>query len=508
MQSGSLAFTMRGSVPLDRLLTEIRALFTVQEGAVFQVDEQYLDTFDWRMYRNGLVFRQSGTRFLLIPLDGGPVQETPGPLKTKLFWRDFAEDGVPERLAAITGVRAICPLVRVVGQRRRFGISNQDTKTVARLTLDTGDVYDGSEGRGAFDPYLFLQEIRGYQKPFHRLSELIRNQGWRQLEAGENFIGLALKVINRQPADYSSKILAAPRPDQTMNQAISMVGLALHAAMERNLPGVLKDIDPEFLHDFRVALRRTRSILSQLKNDIPPGKAGYFQTEFKWLGSVTGPVRDIDVCQQKEENFRSMLAGTLQQGLAPLLEKMQKPRRLEWKKMRDSLRSARAVRLLDNWRDFLTALPTDQWPAGEVLCAEAATKVVRKCYRRLMRDASQIRDQDDQDAAMHRLRIQAKKFRYLSEFFRLCFPAADMDALLEDMRGIQDILGEFHDMAVQIRGFELFRESSQSGKIDQETIEGLLVGLEAEKKRMRKKCLKSCITFLEQREQQVLGGVV
>ena len=31
--------------------------------------------------------------------------------------------------------------------------------------------------------------------------------------------------------------------------------------MNENLPGLLADVDTEFLHDFRVAVRRTRSTL-------------------------------------------------------------------------------------------------------------------------------------------------------------------------------------------------------------------------------------------------------
>ena len=39
--------------------------------------------------------------------------------------------------------------------------------------------------------------------------------------------------------------------------------------MTENLPGLLDDIDTEFLHDFRVAVRRTRSTLKLGRPALP-----------------------------------------------------------------------------------------------------------------------------------------------------------------------------------------------------------------------------------------------
>ena len=62
-----------------------------------------------------------------------------------------------------------------------------------------------------------------------------------------------------------------------------------------NLPGTLADIDTEFLHDLRVAVRRTRSAIKLLSGVFPPEAVEHFKAEFKWLGDVTTPVRDLDV---------------------------------------------------------------------------------------------------------------------------------------------------------------------------------------------------------------------
>ena len=47
----------------------------------------------------------------------------------------------------------------------------------------------------------------------------------------------------------------------------------LAAAIELNVPGTIDDIDPEFLHDLRVAVRRTRSVLSNARRVLPDRRA-------------------------------------------------------------------------------------------------------------------------------------------------------------------------------------------------------------------------------------------
>ena len=44
-----------------------------------------------------------------------------------------------------------------------------------------------------------------------------------------------------------------------------------------------------------VALRRTRSLLGLLKEVFPVVRVERFRKEFRWVGAVTGPARDLDV---------------------------------------------------------------------------------------------------------------------------------------------------------------------------------------------------------------------
>ena len=45
---------------------------------------------------------------------------------------------------------------------------------------------------------------------------------------------------------------------------------ALLDTLEANVPGTMRDIDTEFLHDLRIAVRRTRSALKLAGDVLPP----------------------------------------------------------------------------------------------------------------------------------------------------------------------------------------------------------------------------------------------
>ena len=83
----------------------------------------------------------------------------------------------------------------------------------------------------------------------------------------------------------------SPRGGRAPGRSISRCSSMLVA----NEPGLRANLDTEFLHDFRVAVRRTRALLGQIRHVFPADVVAHFATEFSWLGRLTGPLRDVDV---------------------------------------------------------------------------------------------------------------------------------------------------------------------------------------------------------------------
>ena len=113
--------------------------------------------------------------------------------------------------------------------------------------------------------------------------------------ASQSVFTAALTALGRHPADYTSGVEAEITATMPAPVAVARLLLRLLDTLELNVPGVLRDIDTEFLHDLRVAVRRTRSAIKLLGEVLPADLAEHYKTEFKWLGDVTTPVRDLDV---------------------------------------------------------------------------------------------------------------------------------------------------------------------------------------------------------------------
>ncbi len=253
-------------------------------------------------------------------------------------------------------------------------------------------------------------------------------------------------------------------------------GLSAGAAVRRVLRGLLEAIranekgaatggDPEFLHDFRVAVRRTRTCLGQLKGVLGGEQVAGFREEFRWLGSVTGPARDLDVQLGQLDEYRNELPESVRGRLDPLERLLIRRKRAEQQRVARVLRSARYRKLIEGWnawiddRDESGAGPDAARPVREV----ASASIERRFARRL--DRGRAIDPDSPAAALHRLRIDGKKLRYLLEFFRGLYPAAELDPLVRELKKLQDTLGALNDLSVQQESLERFaRELHEAGQ--------------------------------------------
>jgi CHAD domain-containing protein len=233
--------------------------------------------------------------------------------------------------------------------------------------------------------------------------------------------------------------------------AASKILAALLEALRANVDGVIEGADIEYLHDLRVANRRTRTFLSQIKGVIPKPVVGEFAPHFKRLGALTGPCRDLDVAAFDLDRYRQQLEID-RLDLAPVQQFLENRRGTEQLLVASELRSATFREFLENWARFLQSVPG----VGEEQPHVASLRVTDVAGPRILRAAKRIRKRgsgasaDSPAALLHRLRIDGKKLRYLLEFFSDLYPPTTVAGFINDLKQFQDILGEFNDTRVQL----------------------------------------------------------
>ncbi len=194
---------------LDQLLAGKFAF--VEEPAVAEKWTFY-DTFDWRLYNQSMVLRQSSqeniSELFLEPLSSGEsLASLPGGLtSTPLpdFAWDLPDSPLRNRLEPIVKMRALLPLADIYTRTRTYRILNKDEKTVARLvTTQVRSLAGKSEILLA--TYLSLRPVRGYPKYSRKLAKYLFRAG-QETSMNQDLYFSALRRVGKKPGSYSGKL--------------------------------------------------------------------------------------------------------------------------------------------------------------------------------------------------------------------------------------------------------------------------------------------------------------
>ncbi|MEU6641961.1 CHAD domain-containing protein [Saccharomonospora sp. NPDC046836] len=424
----------------------------------------YLDTVDWRLRDKGMLLsheRAAGPGTLTLTADGNSFSTT---LTAQQQWPARVEqlpDGdVRSAAGAAMWVRAVGPILRARTVTREVAVLNEDGKTVLRI--DWAESTGTEPARTTPLVRVSLRPVLGYQRDAKRAE--------KALLAAEEFVPADDTLYDElmHAAGVAAEEAAAPgiTPDMPADVAVATALRGFGDAILANVNGVLDDIDTEFLHDLRVAVRRTRSLLKLVGDVLPPRLTARYTPGFKWLGDITTPTRDLDVYLLELDTLASGLIAGEPADLDPFAEHLEAEREKARRALARSLRSQRFSRLLDGWRAALTEIieadrPADEEQADEQPDAQSlAADRIRRMTKKLIRKAKVITP-DSPAEAVHDLRKRCKELRYLLEFVKPMSEPAAHRAVIKDLKKLQDILGSFQDGEVQSEALRVFAERMQ-----------------------------------------------
>jgi CHAD domain-containing protein len=471
----------------------------------------WFDTFDWRLHKAGLTLEY-------VPGRGGSELRLSGTSTDKdstqvvTGWQasrphlltELAGGQVGIRTAGLVAPRALIPVISTSTATAVYRLLNEDGKTVARLLIDRPHLVGqlspvgttpassrvGSDGSATpgdaagppasasgpqagraggqpvpLPPRLTITEVRGYPGQARRAARLIAAvPGVTPADAP--LFADALRAIGRRPGDYSNKVDTDITAGMPPAGAAARILLRLLDTIDVNVPGVLADIDTEFLHDLRVSVRRTRSAL-KLFGDVLTGltadELAFFAAEFKWVGDLTTPTRDLDVHLLDFEETARSLAAAKPDDLEPFRAYLEQRRRKEFRALMRGLRSARFTTLTQGWRTKLieaqqnSARPmkVGRSRSGQLYKRAGGTagllaaERTRVAFAKVAKRGAAI-TQDSPAEALHDLRKRCKELRYALEFFAPLHDPAGYTKVVGDLKRLQDCLGEFQDTEVQI----------------------------------------------------------
>lgn len=424
--------------------------------------EVYCDTFDGRLLGRGmhLIFRpdrlaweleQEGVRIAAAEGDGDPG-----------FGRALAEEA-----AGKLGAKR--RLIRFLEVTRREAVHESAAPGAGILVVQSLTYRDPHTDREEQGPRVVVFEpgtepslpalLRNHLRAADRLFDPFRD--------GLSRLGIPIPGAPRPGA-------LTLRPEDSIRLAAGKYLVSQSLVLESHRRGAVLDLDPEYVHQLRVAARRSRTALRELGPHLAATRGAAIEKELRWLGRGLGNQRDLDVLTLRLPGMLAKLR--LEPATADaILGAFSARRRAAHEDAARALESPRYARLVQELRD-LAGRPIRAGAAGPVPGPNAtigteAPSLIHRALRRVVKRAR--RPESLGERQLHRVRIAFKRLRYLGE---LVAPVVDPEvtADLDTLAGFQDCLGDLNDATVARRWFrELARVTCASPAPDPDFLLGL-----------------------------------
>ena len=401
----------------------------------------YYDTADLRLARWGASLRHRPGEGWTVKLPA--ERDAPFLVRPEIV---FDGNGGSPPAAAVELVRGFVrseelhESVRMTTLRRRTELHDADGRHIGGVVDDAVSVHNGSASTTGFRE--LEVEIGEEMTPslLDALVERLRQAGAGAPEQTAKYIR-ALALASPLTPEIA---IAELGPDASAGAvvqralALSVIRLIRHDAVVR------LDLDPEGVHQARVATRRLRSDLRTFRPLVDPQWSAALRDELGWIARILGDVRDGDVLLARLAKATAELPDELREAAHPLLSSLQESRDASYSALLDACRSERYVELLDRlveaarapvFRDEASAPAADGIPA-----------LVRRPWHKLEKRASKL-SHDPTNTQLHEVRIRTKRVRYASE---AAVPVVGKPAraLAHAAARLQDVLGDLNDAGV------------------------------------------------------------
>ena len=465
MTATPLYFELPANLTAKKFIAKLNKQIDLQITAQQYSIKTFYDSFDWRLYNANRICEfnhsQHVSQLNLIDRTNGQLIASEKREHISSFSQQFPAGLFRDNISPVLEMRALLPLSQLPHESYLVNIFNKDKKTVLRLVIDE---YEFLNNRVQLIP------LKGYEKAHIKVANILQNT----LNIKPSIctvLNEALKQQGRKPKDYSSKLSIKLKPDMRADKASKLIYKHLLQAIQINEADTIADTDTEFLHDFRVAVRRTRAGLSQIKNTLPSDIVSKNAEFFAWLGQITGPTRDLDVYLLSYQHYKQSLPLTLRDDIEPLYTFLKQKQDQAQKDLSEKLKSPNYNKKLLAWEQYLNESLPKKGKAGRAnqTIKELADIRIWKVYQRVLKEGGKITAQSPAEA-LHDLRKTCKKLRYLLEFFQSLYPQNQIKNLIKALKGFQAVLGDFQDYEIQELSIKAFSEEMMQNQTPSKTL--------------------------------------
>jgi CHAD domain-containing protein len=415
----------------------------------------YYDSFDWRLYRSDLICEFNRSKYgSVLTLTGLSNNETVASTtlnEVPAFAEQFNPGKIRKLLRSILQMRALSAICTLECESYQINLLDACEQLVLCLQIEIFDL---------LNTRVTLLPLKGHEKFARQFAEFLSND-LGLTAVSQPVLLSALKLHGRQAKDYSSKLHIKLSPELDTESASKVIFKELARIIKANEQGVIADTDSEYLHDFRVAVRKTRTALKLFQPILPESIYAAYQRYFSSLSQLTSETRDLDIFLLNFEQYRKGLPERLQSSLDPLMDELLTKKNTHHLQVANNLKSSDYRKTMADWESFLNTGAASALSANPAI-KDLADRQIWRLYQKTLKQAQSI-NRSSPASDFHQLRITSKKLRYLMEFLQTLYPERKIKKAMNAAKNLQDALGAYQDASAQQMRLEHYGEALSPG---------------------------------------------
>ena len=367
---------------------------------------------------------------------------------------------IASKVAALVSDEPLAPLLHVTVERRLWTV-RRGNRVIGELALDTGAIL-----------------AKGRRESIHELELELKGSGARKdLDALRERLTAQLPLAPETRSKLERGLALLLHTRWTLDGYTPLDTLTRHyvrqklRAMRNSERRVMKEGDPDAIHDMRVATRRIRSVLLEMEgmDAFQPRELRTLRTRLRGIARSLGTVRDLDIILellaeqlQRDDSgpAPAINNGAINEAIEHAIAQLQRRREDAYADTRRKIQRAKYARLLERLQRF--DVTRDDSGASEqcALVRGYAGGTLWGRYEALIRHESAIDLGDTLE--MHQARIAAKRLRYTLEMFTPAL-GKSIEPLRQALIGFQERFGALQDTTVTMRTLaEMASDSDQT----------------------------------------------
>jgi CHAD domain-containing protein len=436
------------------LFLQLRQEFSFQLRPPQRMIFKYYDCFDWRLYQKQMMLIWDGIRLFLMHTAPAYAEITCRYDREPKYVQDLPEGQLRNKLFSVTEYRALLPVLAIKKEAQPVKFLNQQDKTVCDGFYEKNSVFSGRTLK-RLKPVFCLVPLKGYWKWNEQISGWLQKNGCQPMRSDIYY--LALQKVRIIPGRYTSKVLGALSAEINIQQAARMILKQQLSVLSNVEPGIHNETDTEFLHDFRVAIRRLRSLLGNLREYIGESVYRKTKTVFTFLIKLTNSCRDLDIFLQRQAFYLQLLPPRYRMAASHFFADLRVKREKEHKRIVRYLTSREYPANKLYWNNLVLKKSAlfRRMGRGSLKVQAVAEIIIHNRYKKVICHCRRLPAQPS-DEFLHRLRIECKKLRYALEFFHSLFNFKSVRSMIKKLRELQDTLGEYNDLRLQQRRLQTY----------------------------------------------------